>query len=372
MRFVASSLMALPLLIAINAAQAQPANRPKPSEIKIFSDWAVACDNIRQCSAQALMQESEDWSTWLSLDIVREGGPTGFGTFNVSANEWPASFPAPQSVVFATNAGEKISMQRQKDDPQGWTMRLDADGVAKLRDAATLELKGADGRTHAKASLAGLTATLRYMDEQQGRVDGVTALIARGSKPTSAVPAVPRMPVVRAAKLSNLPPYKPTAAEWASLYKRSACTVETEREYFENTSYRLDATTTLLELPCSTGAYNMGTVYYIARKVGSGKAAKMRITPAPLDYDMRGAEKPGMAVQLVNSGFEPKTLSLSHYHKGRGIGDCGDSANWVWDGKIFRLVGLSAMSECRGSNNFLRLWVAEDGIPERERPNLNL
>lgn len=372
MRAFAYAFIALPLFLTMSAAQAQPASRAKPGEIKIFSDWSVACDNIRRCSSQGLIQESEDWSTWLSVDVVREAGPMAPATLNVSTNEWPSSFPTAESVVFATNAGDTIIMQRQKNDPQGWTMRLDADAVAKLRNAATLELKGADGRTHAQASLAGLTATLRYMDEQQGRVDGVTALIARGSKPASAVPAAPQIPVVRAAKRSTLPAYKPTAAEWASLYKRSGCSIDTKDEAFENTSDRLDATTTLLSLSCTSGAYNMGTAYYIARKAGSGKAAKVQITPAPLEHATNWIEKPGAAPQLVNSGFEPRTLHLSHYHKGRGIGDCGDSAGWVWDGKIFRMTGMGAMSECRGSNNFLQLWVADDGIRAQDKPSLNL
>ncbi|WP_163335291.1 DUF1176 domain-containing protein, partial [Enterobacter hormaechei] len=44
-------------------------------------------------------------------------------------------------------------------------------------------------------SLAGLAAALRFIDEAQGRQDTVTALLVKGTKSASAVPAAPAMPV---------------------------------------------------------------------------------------------------------------------------------------------------------------------------------
>jgi hypothetical protein len=53
---------------------------------------------------------------------------------------------------------------------------------------------------------------------------------------------------------------------------------------------------------------------------------------------------------------------LSSLAKGRGIGDCGASENYVWDGGEFRLIESRAMHVCRGAWEWIRLWEA---APER-------
>jgi hypothetical protein len=44
--------------------------------------------------------------------------------------------------------------------------------------------------------------------------------------------------------------------------------------------------------------------------------------------------------------------------KGRGIGDCGGSQHYVWDGTEFRLVAVEEMGECRGVVDFISVWRA--------------
>ena len=342
-------LIAAPLLS--QPLQAQKITKPQPGDEKVFSDWVVACDNIKSCSAQGLMQEEESWESWISVDLNRAAGPDSAATVNFAySDDWPATFPARETVRFTTNDGTQIPVQRARENPQGWTAKLDAAMVDRLRNAAWLQLRDPDGRIHAKASLAGLSATLRYMDDQQGRAGTVTALVARGGAAANTVPAAPATPVVRAAKISTAAPFQPSPAQWADLGKRSEC----DADFDEPKAYRLDATTTLLAIPCSSGAYNFVTAYYVAR--GAGKS--VRFAPAPLDFDAGWTEKVGAAPVLVNGGFHAKDQLLSHFSKGRGIGDCGDAASWVWDGKMFRLVNIMLMNECRGSNNWLRTWIA--------------
>jgi len=50
---------------------------------------------------------------------------------------------------------------------------------------------------------------------------------------------------------------------------------------------------------------------------------------------------------------------LNSYNKGRGLGDCGNAETYVWDGATFRLVQAYAMSECRGSTEWLTIWRAK-------------
>ncbi len=49
----------------------------------------------------------------------------------------------------------------------------------------------------------------------------------------------------------------------------------------------------------------------------------------------------------VNPGFDEKTMTISTFNKGRGLGDCGTDEEWVWDGNVFRLARLRMMPHCR-------------------------
>ena len=52
---------------------------------------------------------------------------------------------------------------------------------------------------------------------------------------------------------------------------------------------------------------------------------------------------------IMNMAWDDKTHVLSTSFKGRGIGDCGGSTDYVWDGKIFRPVEEAMMDECLGA-----------------------
>ena len=40
--------------------------------------------------------------------------------------------------------------------------------------------------------------------------------------------------------------------------------------------------------------------------------------------------------------------TLSYSNKGRGVGDCGDSATWRFDGNNFVLASYSSLNRCGG------------------------
>jgi len=79
---------------------------------------------------------------------------------------------------------------------------------------------------------------------------------------------------------------------------------------------------------------------------------------AKFDYAPGETEASGGTAMLVNAGWDAKTGQLSSYDKGRGLGDCGTSKEYVWDGAMFRLVEARAMPDCRGSVNWLAIWRA--------------
>ena len=352
-----------PAAIAAPKAKAAPKAAAKtsaqtPGELKIFTDWAVGCDNIKSCHATGLMQEDQDLTIWVASQVTRAGGPDAPATLTLAMrDQWPDMFPAKAAVRFMTDDGTPLAIRPLSDNPQGWAVALDTDLVARLRNAKEIWLQGSDGRTHAKASLGGFNAALLYMDDEQGRADGVTALVATGPKLASAVPAVPAAPVYRRTAPSKLAAYAPSEAEWAALATRAQCeTPKTSAgpDHFERTSYRLDAKTSLLQIGCGAGAYNGSDAYYIAR----GKAGAMRFTPAPFDQDLGELKAEGDAPVLVNSSYDAATGLITHDNEGRGMGDCGTMASWLWDGTRFRLTRLAKMDECRGVRDWPSLWTA--------------
>jgi hypothetical protein len=51
---------------------------------------------------------------------------------------------------------------------------------------------------------------------------------------------------------------------------------------------------------------------------------------------------------MINADFDPKTMVLNAFEKGRGLGDCGVLRNYLWDGKSFQPLEIDYMPECRG------------------------
>lgn len=358
---VASSVILAGIGSTPLAAQTR-STTPVPGEFKIFNDWAVACDNIKSCGGAGLMEkESSDVPNWLTLDLERKAGPSAPAIMTASfRDDWAKEFPPVNSVRFMSGGGEALPFRLQRENGReipSWRLTLDPDTVKKLLTVFTIRMVDGNGKTLALGSVLGLNATMTYMDDVQGRAGSVTALHARGPKPATHVPAAPAVPFVRSAPRSGAAPTSVTASQIKQMRTRANC--DSSMQYDGDNKVertRLDAVTTLIAIPCASGAYNMSTAYYIQRP---GKQP----VPAPLDYEMGWGEAD--VPVLVNSNFDTVSRTLNHHAKGRGIGDCGDAGSWVWDGVQFRLVNKSQMGDCRGSINWLRTWTATSGTAAR-------
>jgi hypothetical protein len=95
-------------------------------------------------------------------------------------------------------------------------------------------------------------------------------------------------------------------------------------------------------VPCYAGAYNFAWRFYIDRD-GGGTYEVLYFA----DYSERWGWTGTDVLYLPT--FDEKTLELTSYYKGRGIGDCGTSGRWVWDEYLFRLVEYRAKDDCDGS-----------------------
>jgi hypothetical protein len=114
------------------------------------------------------------------------------------------------------------------------------------------------------------------------------------------------------------------------------------------TKFTPEHTYQLFELLCITGAYNEGKVYYVASEYN----APQLVTFAEPVF---GAGKKAYVIGgfitnrvLLNPGFEPKTMSLGFFAKGRGVGDCFSNGAYKFKDGQFVLKSYSIDNECDG------------------------
>ena len=67
--------------------------------------------------------------------------------------------------------------------------------------------------------------------------------------------------------------------------------------------------------------------------------------------------------------FDSEARLLTSHAKGRGLGDCGSSSAWAWDGRIFRLAHYAALDQCRGAflGAWPRRWTTANMTEDQER-----
>jgi hypothetical protein len=315
---------------------------PQPGELKTYGDWTVGCDNGRACQAVALLSEEEQDGATLAIQRSAEAGavPVIWVTIRSEGVESPA---------FLEVDGRRCTLAL---DPSTETLQV-RDGAAcgrLLGQATRIDALDRSGRVLAKVSTKGSAAALLFMDKQQRRLDTVTALVRRGSKPAGAVPPPPSLPLIRQPPVSS----KAARTLKAAQVRRMLGTDATVCEYPNELSIeggRLDARHSLVlaSHPCGNGAYNY---YYSAWVVDErGRARK-----APFDVS-RGIGEYDDA--LVNAGWNSAGRRLTSFFKGRGLGDCGSGQEFAWDGIRFRLVRAETMGECRGSTDYITTWRAE-------------
>jgi hypothetical protein len=171
-----------------------------------------------------------------------------------------------------------------------------------------------------------------------------------GAKPASAVPPPPPAPLIRAAAAVDqrgVPAHAPKGMTKGI----DDCDTDPGVEG-DDIVARLASGVMLWGPQCSPGAYNQVTAFF----VGDEHARGLRRVSFP--------EPPGAGQAsddlLFNAGFDAKTQTMTTFSKARGIGDCGEVADWVWDGKAFQMISDNVMPACRGvlSDDWPPLFVS--------------
>ena len=334
--------------IVLLAAVAMPgATVPaQAQQVKQFKDWLAACDNLRDCSAFGF--EDHDNPNGSYIRITRAGG----------ADARPAVaiyFDVPEGVkapgLRLSMAGQQTTGQQTGGvptaalpGPNGQT-RLDDSQVsgflAALHTATALKIAVLDGAKPVGASdvsLAGASAALRFMDAEQMRAGGVTALVAKGAAPSSDVPPAPPLPTIPALPISQIAaPPPPPPGVGPSEDCRTGPGADSAL-----IAFRLSPELTLWGACQDWGAYNADYRLFVA---GHG-----RVTPLTISgFDVPGQPpRPHTRGMLTWPGLSDDRTTITSMTKDEGLGDCGVSSDWVWDGQTLRLLKLRAMPVCRG------------------------
>jgi len=333
-------LMLIALLSALNA--------PSPGDLKSFGDWTIGCDNGRACRAVSLM-EMETSENQLTLQISR--GPLAADVAQIRIANVEKRQPG-QAVRFVLDGKMTVATVTFPADGDAIALALDQKLSTQFRAGRRLELRDGDTLL-GSTSLNGFAEILAEMDARQGRSNTVTALAQAGPMPATAIPTPPVLPVVTPKKPPKEDSLKLTPDETKRLLSMGACDVGDETPIATD-AVRLDGKTWLGLIPCTMGSYNVLTAPVLIS--GQGKARKAK--RAEFDF-LPSASASVASPLLANASWDPLTGELTSFAKGRGLGDCGTTETYVWDGRRFRLITQFAMGECRGVLDWIPTWRAK-------------
>lgn len=306
-----------------------------------YKSWLVACDNTLSCEAKGFSQNGDR----TELTILRDAGPGGH-IRALLASETPFAADDPQVDGTGFTLGPAWKAETSTED--GTTFVTEDEAAVRalvqaIRNGSEIELPGDKA-----IPLDGFTAALRRMDARQGRTGTVTALLDTGPKPAQSVPPAPPVPRIPAHPIA----VKLEAGEGARLIAttRTAATgvlakeeCDTQVDGLEPAAYALDGTTALVLIPCIMGPYQGSSIGFLTNRT-TGAAQELQ---APMPYQGNDQDE-GSSADLTEGDFDPATGTLSMAAKGRGLGDCGLSASWIWDGHAFQLSAMTLQDSCGG------------------------
>lgn len=307
-------------------------------ESKTFKDWIVVCDNGLTCTATGEASDSEGQG--LTVRLTR--GPLADDApdiqFRVNG-EVPSGATVQHRWFGLTNVDERGVLAK----------RDVAAFVALSRKRDSVSVFGSNDKMIGEVSLAGSTAAMLYIDEQQRRVGTTSALISRGKKKS-----IPQPPAIRVIQVPARSDEEPASWEVGDGGIDFSCRPDLSR----NTdplvkTYRLDARFTLILAAqvCSAGAYNMDHSVSVLDNEGNPVPSQMEV-PSAMDGE-------GGLYAATNAYFDEKTGLLHSSILCQGSGNCGVSRSFVWDGEVFRLVRQDRLGTGRGPMDPLTEWRSD-------------
>jgi len=297
-------------------------------------DWEVVCDNTLTCRAAGYSAEEEATGSVL---ITRKAGPQTPVTVDVVLAEMDADDAATPVKLTLWIDGKSLG-ELATEDSDTWRLSdTQAQSVIEaVKGSGKVEFKG--GAKPFVLSGDGASAVLLKFDDVQGRVGTPGALSKKGDKAESTVAAAVAAPVIQAVAVKGGEERTLTDAQLAALKPRLLAAASRGNECDRLASPQepvidgdndvtltpLDSKHVLISALCWRGAYNEGYGYWV------------------IDSALKGTPQ---FITRSASDYSDGVISLGQ--RGRGLGDCWASAEWVWDGETFRKSSESTSGMCR-------------------------
>lgn len=336
------------MIVLLFAAAARIMVAPVPKDAT-FGNWTVACDNARHCEAIGLPSQDADETEGV-LYVVRGSAPNA----------------APRAQINSLSE-PKFETVHLRIDGRDAPFRFDGDGfvhgdsmelIAAVVAARRIDVVNISGKVVGTIPVTGASAALRWLDEHQKRVGTVTAIVAKGSMPARDVPVPPPLPRIAQPPASKAPPRKLRTADVRAI--RALAGDFCDENVKDVETDRLDARHSVGIVGCMMGAYQGASLVVVIDETGHWRPAELE-QARPIRM-VGGKVDPLDFYFLTEAYYDTKTRLLGMAAKGRGLADCGESATWAWDGKMFRLASFQALDQCGGAPGtwFSRWQTAND------------
>jgi hypothetical protein len=304
---------------------------------KAYGKWWTTCDNAGACATYGT------------------GGGAGVGlTLILRRGPEPTAPVRPMLVADMPRAASAWTLWRLTIDgrPAG-TVRAQPGQVMQGEfgpgDAQALAARLIAGQElridglGAGLNLSGVQDALQRMDEAQDRVGTVTALVSKGRRPASAIPAAPALPRVTATPAKIASRREPPSGAKGDL--RACRRAFKTRSEHQLRAFEMESGAILWIIPCGRRGEVEYDLVLVSHRSGDNLRAALLSDQAPPNLP-RAARS--------NVRFDPAAGLLSEIASERGLPDCGRASTWVWnDGKFIR-AREREMPECVGLP--LELW----------------
>ena len=300
-----------------------------------YQDWDLVCDNTGTCRMAGYQDESSDP---VSILFTRAAGENAAveGKFTILPfGEADRDVQVGQDIEIWLNGKSLGTVKHISDDaPDKLTEEQTKALLSGLKKESEIRLTY--GKTTLKVSDKGAAAAMLKMDEFQQRLNMPSALIRQGQE-KHAVLAPKVEPKIDAVSVNNRKTIELKRDEkqfnhvLALLRKAHDGCVDEDLESQDITIYPLTQNKVLAEALCARAAYQY-TNYY-----------------AVLDDKLSKVEQV-LADQYNEAGYDEKQgyAFVRGIYKGRVIGDCWNSEDAVWNGKIFIRTSEWTTGSCKG------------------------
>ena len=300
-----------------------------------YQDWDLVCDNTGTCRMAGYQDESSDP---VSILFTRAAGENAAveGKFTILPfGEADRDVQVGQDIEIWLNGKSLGKVKHISDDaPDKLTEEQTKALLSGLKKESEIRLTY--GKTTLKVSDKGAAAAMLKMDEFQQRLNTPSALIRQGQE-KHAVLAPKAESKIDAVSVNNRKTIELKLGEkqydnvLALLRKAHDGCVDEDLESQDITLYPLTQNKVLAEALCARAAYQY-TNYY-----------------AVLDDKLSKVEQV-LADQYNEAGYDEKQgyAFVRGIYKGRVIGDCWNSEDAVWNGKIFIRTSEWTTGSCKG------------------------